>query len=321
MRPILTIPVPQGVAAAKQPFPSPPPPPSLDSTGPRHGTATLQSRRAAQEDTIVVVPDMFSDGGRVTLYALFDGHGGAFASSWLRSHFAPTLMHVWNGGADIAQSLRLAFRQCDNDVLAAERSWMRERCARDPFAHYYSPSDPSTSGSTAVVLLVTPDRLYVAHVGDSEALLVDLEQPIAESARPLTPMHRPDVEEEMRRIETAGGYVFASRVQGTLAVSRAFGDGFYKTPLCLVTAEPTIRVIDRCPTHRWMVVLASDGLWDVCTHDEVAVRVAAAATGFPRDDATRPWLDRCAQALVEEAVHQRHSGDNTTAIVVSLLPS
>jgi len=61
--------------------------------------------------------------------------------------------------------------------------------------------------------------LYCANVGDSESFLFKTKE-ITE----LTRKHKPSDEEEEERIEEAGGEVNIGRVEGTLAVSRTFGD-------------------------------------------------------------------------------------------------
>ena len=42
--------------------------------------------------------------------------------------------------------------------------------------------------------------------------------------------HKPDNDEEFKRIKAGGGFVEESRVQGVIAVSRAIGDWEYKNP-------------------------------------------------------------------------------------------
>lgn len=58
------------------------------------------------------------------------------------------------------------------------------------------------AGTTAVVVLMTKDRYFVANIGDSRAVLSR-----ASKAVPLSTDHKPDVPSEKNRIEKAGGYV------------------------------------------------------------------------------------------------------------------
>ena len=77
--------------------------------------------------------------------------------------------------------------------------------------------------------------------------------------------HKPSRSDERQRIENAGGVVVWAgtwRVSGVLAVSRAFGDRPLKK---FVIAEPETREEQIRPLDR-MVILASDGLWDVISN-------------------------------------------------------
>jgi serine/threonine protein phosphatase PrpC len=75
------------------------------------------------------------------------------------------------------------------------------------------------AGTTAVVLLITKSRYYVANIGDSRAVLSR-----SDSAVPLSTDHKPELPSEKNRIEKAGGYVKQGRVNGTLSLSRSFAD-------------------------------------------------------------------------------------------------
>ncbi|EFX61264.1 hypothetical protein DAPPUDRAFT_16550, partial [Daphnia pulex] len=75
------------------------------------------------------------------------------------------------------------------------------------------------AGTTAIVLLVTKHRFYVANIGDSRAVLSR-----SDTAVPLSTDHKPDLPSERNRIEKAGGYVKEGRVNGSLGLSRSFGD-------------------------------------------------------------------------------------------------
>lgn len=80
------------------------------------------------------------------------------------------------------------------------------------------------SGCTAVCTLITPKYIICANAGDSRCVLGT-----RGTTKPLSYDHKPNLELERKRIETAGGCVQWKRVDGDLAVSRAFGDFQYKT--------------------------------------------------------------------------------------------
>lgn len=90
-----------------------------------------------------------------------------------------------------------------------------------------TPTDrhrPDTSGCTAVCALITPRFIICANAGDSRCVMGT-----AGITKALSYDHKPNLELERKRIENAGGCVQWKRVDGDLAVSRAFGDFQYKT--------------------------------------------------------------------------------------------
>ncbi|KAK8456000.1 hypothetical protein SEVIR_4G258100v4 [Setaria viridis] len=157
------------------------------------------------------------------------------------------------------------------------------------------------AGSTASTAILVGDRLVVANVGDSRAVICRGGDAIAVSRD-----HKPDQTDERQRIEEAGGFVMWAgtwRVGGVLAVSRAFGDKLLKQ---YVVADPEIKeeVVD---SSLEFLILASDGLWDVVTNEEAVAMV-------------KPILDseQAAKRLLAEA-SQRGSADNITCVVVRFL--
>jgi Serine/threonine protein phosphatase len=83
-------------------------------------------------------------------------------------------------------------------------------------------------------------------------------------------MHKPDMPGEAERILAAGGKLTvgkngAARVNG-LALSRAFGD--FDDKNAGVIAEPDVNVYDIGPMDE-VVVVGSDGVWDVLDYSEV----------------------------------------------------
>ena len=129
-----------------------------------------------------------------------------------------------------------------------------EKTDQDILSH----SDLGRGGSTAVTAILLNGRhLWVANVGDSRAVLSQGGQAIQ-----MTIDHEPNT--ERLSIEDKGGFVSnmpgdVPRVNGQLAVSRAFGDKSLKTHL---RSDPDVKdssIDDRTD----VLVLASDGLWKV----------------------------------------------------------
>lgn len=82
----------------------------------------------------------------------------------------------------------------------------------------------SQAGCTAVVLLITPDKYYVANAGDSRCVLYTKDNKVIA----LSDDHKPDNELEKKRIEQGGGIVAEGRINGNLNLSRAIGDLEFK---------------------------------------------------------------------------------------------
>ncbi|CAB0006435.1 unnamed protein product [Nesidiocoris tenuis] len=176
------------------------------------------------------------------------------------------------------------------------------------------------SGCTAVVALVTKDRLFVANAGDSRAVLSR-----DGKAVDLSIDHKPEDLIELKRIQNAGGRVTSDgRVNGGLNLSRALGDHFYKKSADLdakeqmITALPDVveETLDRSVDE--FIVLACDGIWNSKSSQQVV-------------DFVRPLLQKgetlsaiCEQ-LFEACLAPDTSGDGTgcdnmTCVIVQLLP-
>ncbi|CAI9261289.1 unnamed protein product [Lactuca saligna] len=159
--------------------------------------------------------------------------------------------------------------------------------------------DLGKGGSTAVTaILINCKKLVVANVGDSRAVICK-----KGVAKQLSIDHEPSKEREV--IEDRGGFVSTfpgdvPRVDGRLAVARAFGDKSLKEHL---SSEPDVsmEIID---DDTEFIILASDGVWKVMTNQEAVdciknVKDARAA----------------AKQLTEEAL-TRKSTDDISCIVV-----
>ncbi|MBA0647309.1 hypothetical protein Goklo_015204, partial [Gossypium klotzschianum] len=157
------------------------------------------------------------------------------------------------------------------------------------------------AGSTASTAILVGDRLLVANVGDSRAVICRGGNAIAVSRD-----HKPDQTDERQRIEDAGGFVMWAgtwRVGGVLAVSRAFGDRLLKQ---YVVADPEIQE-EKIDSSLEFLILASDGLWDVVSNEEAVAMIK------PIQDP-----EQAAKRLMQEAC-QRGSADNITCVVVRFM--
>ena len=128
---------------------------------------------------------------------------------------------------------------------------------------------------------------------------------------PLSFDHKPNDIPERRRILRASGFVRHRRVDGDLAVSRAFGDFSYKNANHKVIVTPEFTVYPRDSSGDEFIVLACDGIWDVATNQECSEYVQTMLAtgemdlGYICEDA----LDLCLE---------RKSRDNMTLMIVSL---
>ncbi|KAJ0090232.1 hypothetical protein Patl1_14873 [Pistacia atlantica] len=173
------------------------------------------------------------------LFAIFDGHLGDRVPTYLKDNLFNNILLEPNFWRDPKTAIENAYRSTDKFIL--ENSMQL-----------------GTGGSTAVTAIVIDGKdLWVANVGDSRAVVCE-----RGSANQLTVDHEPHA--ERRRIEKKGGFVTTlpgdvPRVNGQLAVARAFGDQSLKAHL---SSDPDVRHVPIDTTIEFLI-LASDGLWKV----------------------------------------------------------
>lgn len=134
--------------------------------------------------------------------------------------------------------------------------------------------------------------------------------------------HKPNNENELKRIYEGGGFVEYNRVNGNLALSRALGDFVFKRNSDkipeeqIVTAFPDIE--EREITADWeFAVLACDGIWDVMRNEEVKQFVRQRiAKGMTPDMICEQLMTCC---LAPDCLMGGLGGDNMTVVVVCFL--
>ncbi|KQJ85043.1 probable protein phosphatase 2C 45 isoform X1 [Brachypodium distachyon] len=243
-----------------------------------YGYASSLGKRASMEDFYETRIESV-DGQLIGLFGVFDGHGGAKVAEYVKHNLFSHLLRHPKFMSDTKVAIDDSYKSTDSEFLESDSS--QNQC-----------------GSTASTAVLVGDRLFVANVGDSRAIICR-----GGDAVPVSKDHKPDQTDERQRIEEAGGFVMWAgtwRVGGVLAVSRAFGDKLLKQ---YVVVDPEIReeVVD--DTLEFLI-LASDGLWDVVSNEEAV-------------DMTRSIQDpeEAAKRLLQEA-YKRESSDNITCVVV-----
>ena len=273
-----------------------------------------------------------------SLFAVFDGHGGDFTSNYAAEHFLEVLSRqpemkkyaqLEKTGADsrsdvpgielLRKALDAVFDQLDAKLREVQQQ-KNDTIDKMPPPE---PNDESLlatngqlmyehSGSTCVVVLLTPSHVIGCNAGDSRAVLRR-----AGGTLPLSFDHKPSEVSEKDRITEAGGFVKARRVDGDLAVSRALGDFVYKTNETLPTNKqkvipnPDFVVYPRCDEEDEFVILACDGIWDVATSKQCADFVQQLLLEGESDLGVI-----CEEAL--DTCLERNSKDNMTILVVGL---
>lgn len=208
---------------------------------------------------------------------------------------------------EIKKCLIEAFKKLDEDFL-------KEAARQKP-----SWKD----GTTAVVVLVINNTLYIANLGDSKSMLCRYKEDEKKCVPvPLTTDHSPSVYAERMRIQKAGGHVRDGRVMGVLEVSRSIGDGPYKNHG--VTCLPDIKRCQLTQNDRY-IMIACDGLWTSFAMDESIqfVNKVLQDDSIHKTDirtAEEVRFDTACSRLANTAV-LRLSGDNVTVLIVSIKPS
>mmetsp|Transcript_24729 Transcript_24729/g.39734 ORF Transcript_24729/g.39734 Transcript_24729/m.39734 type:complete len:246 (-) Transcript_24729:93-830(-) len=188
--------------------------------------------------------------GPWSFHGVFDGHGGKRSATFVKSYLHKEVIKELKTGSSANAALVRAFQKIDRKLYQVNEF----------------------SGCTAIICLIyhPTGEAWTANVGDSRAVLSH-----DGKAVPLSKDHKPNRPDELARIKRAGGMVFHSRINGELAVSRAFGDARWKRDRNkLVTAEPEISYRKLCKEDDF-IVLACDGLFDVMSNGEVTAFIKA----------------------------------------------
>ncbi|XP_074779113.1 protein phosphatase 1D [Athene noctua] len=304
------------------------------------------SPRAAEEGAL---PPPGPGSGRrprrsVAFFAVCDGHGGREAAQFARENLWGFIKKQKGFGsaepAEVCAALRKGFIACHRAMWKKLPEWPKTMTGL-----------PSTSGTTASVVIIRGSKMYVAHVGDSGVVLGVQDDPKDDFVRAVevTQDHKPELPKERERIEGLGGSVInksgVNRVvwkrprlthngpvrRSTvidqipfLAVARALGDlwsyDFYSGEF-VVSPEPDTSVHTIDPQKHKYIILGSDGLWNMIPPQD--------AISMCQDHEEKKYFmgehrQSCAKMLVNRALGRWRQrmlrADNTSAIVICISP-
>jgi len=129
--------------------------------------------------------------------------------------------------------------------------------------------------------------------------------------------HKPNDQIEKDRIENADGHVAYNRVNGELAVSRAFGDFNFKTCERVSWADqrvsvlPDVTIHERTLENHGFIVLACDGIWDVMSNSDCLHAVSSWMSSGEND------LGNLVEDVVQSCL-MKGSKDNMSCMLICL---
>ncbi|KAK3736305.1 hypothetical protein QZH41_020770 [Actinostola sp. cb2023] len=270
--------------------------------------------------------------------AVYDGHGGCDAAYFARGM-------LWNlikkqrgfysqDPAHVEKAIKEGFLATHQAMWKQLAQWPKTRHGL-----------PSTSGTTAAVVIIRGRKMYVAHVGDSGVVLASQNKVTkAVHARAITSDHKPESPEEKKRIEALGGKVLArngvhrvawerpvvlkhrgpitrstkTELVPFLAVARSLGDLWsfdYFHGEFVVSPVPDVKVYNINPGVDKFVIIASDGLWGVVRPDE-AVRCVNESIQNVDELLNVDVSHRVVCLALSRWREQKLRADNTSVIVV-----
>ncbi|KAI1333241.1 protein phosphatase 2C [Xylariaceae sp. FL0255] len=217
--------------------------------------------------TIDLVVPRFNSSDTETLLGLFDGQalssGGSKIAKYLHENFG----HIFTmelkalktrQNEDPSDALRRAFLALNKDLvsIAFEHSEKRPLGShRGSAAPVALSKEDLNSGGVVTIAYLQAQELYVANVGDAQAMLIQSDG----THKLLTRKHDPAEPSERQRIRDAGGWVSRQgKLNDLLEVSRAFG---YVDLMPAVQAAPDITKISVTPQDE-TVLIATRELWE-----------------------------------------------------------
>ena len=124
-----------------------------------HGLIKDENEDRISVNSLIKKPHNFKNKiwPKISYFSIFDGHGGETCSSFLKNNFLNYLIEDKNFPNDIKESLI-------NTINKVEKEFNKKYVD-------IKNNNIDFSGSCALILLIIENKIYIANVGDSRAIM------------------------------------------------------------------------------------------------------------------------------------------------------
>ena len=203
----------------------------------------------------------------LSIFSIFDGHGGKKCADYLRDHLHSYLIHNPNFPKNIEKAITESFNKLDEDYLKNETKTENNELK-------------DNSGSCALVCIVVDDVCYIANTGDSRAII---SRHYGKTLNRLSNDHKPDSVTESKRVKKYKGEIYQSSFNpdiyrispGNLSVSRTFGDASSKLPEfggkknVIICTPDIIKISLKDEEENDYIFMGCDGIYDKLSNNEI----------------------------------------------------
>lgn len=286
-----------------------------------------QGKKGPNQDSAILCQGFGTEEG--VFCGVFDGHGrsGHLVSRIARDYLPSLLLSQRNAlliadearnftgddmssldGEDYSSSSPEMFDEWKETCISAFRAMDKELKLNPDLDCLYS-------GTTAVTIIKQGKDLIISNLGDSRAIMGTISEDGHLRAVQLTTDLKPNVPKEAERIRKNHGRVFALRDEPNtqrvwlpnnnypgLAMARCFGDFQLKNYGVIAIPQVSYRHLS---SRDQFIVLATDGIWDVLSNEQVVSIVWSlgskeAASKAIVDAAVRAWKRKFPSSKVDD---------------------
>lgn len=268
------------------------------------------------QDSYLVIQNIF-DNKNYDIIGIFDGHGtnGQQVSKKISketNYYFTCISNFSN-----TMSLPIYHKLVRHDYLFVKNfvEFLQEKLI-------YSDFDIHFSGSTCILLFIIANHIVISNTGDSRGIIVSnmANERTNTSVFPLSTDHKPNLPTESDRIIRSNGEIRKDKEGGPdrvwqkgedypgIAMSRSLGDLVAKNLGVCFEPEVSEREINNNDMY---IVLASDGLWDMLSNEEVMEIVNKYYWNNNPEEAVKELIEEASRRYEDENIAR----DDITVII------